>query len=56
MKSSPKKVKLCPACPNKDLNVDNLPTFKFKQKKVETTKQISVISKTKLNKKLKTLF
>lgn len=55
MKAAPKNIKLCPSCPNKDLNVDNLPTFKFK-KKEETTKQISVISKTKLNKKLKTLF
>ena len=56
MKRAPKNVKLCPQCGNKDqIGEIDFPKFQFKEKK-KTTKQISIITKTPLNKKLKTLF
>jgi hypothetical protein len=55
MKTAPKKVKLCPTCKKLDENIDDLPQFVFKKKET-SSKQISIISKKKVNKKLKTLF
>lgn len=57
-KLSPKKVKLCPGCPAKDLTLDITPQFNFVQGKQEQTKKITVIGslKKKTNTKIKSLF
>ena len=57
-KLSPKKVKLCPGCPAKDLTLDTAPQFNFILGKTEPTKKITVIgsSRKKTNTKIKSLF
>lgn len=57
-KLSPKKVKLCPGCPPKDLALELEPQFNFILGKTESTKKITVIGNTKKNKdtKIKSLF
>lgn len=55
---SPKKVRICPGCPNNDLNLDVTPKFKFVNKiPNETTKIVTLLNNTK-NKisKMKSLF
>ena len=57
-KLSPKKVKLCPGCPAKDLSLDITPQFNFVQGKQKKKKKITIIGnlKKKTNTKIKSLF
>lgn len=56
-KLSPKKVKICPGCPTKELNLDITPQFKFINTPETDTKKINIFSTTKQIKgKIKSLF
>ena len=46
-KLSPKKVKICPACPDKELELDITPQFKFSNTVNTDTKKISIYNHTK---------
>ena len=58
MKMSPKKVRICPGCPNNDLNLDTTPKFKFINKIQPETKVITLLNNTKnkISSKVKSLF
>lgn len=58
MKFAPKKVRICPGCPNNDLNLDITPKFKFINK-IQTDNKITTLlssTKTKISSKMKSLF
>lgn len=57
-KLAPKKVKICPGCPAKELSLDITPQFNFVDGKQESTKKITVVdsSRKKTNTKIKSLF
>ena len=46
---APKKVRLCPSCPAKKLELDITPKFNFKQKQQNTSQVITVVGSTKRN-------
>ena len=59
IKLSPKKVKVCPACPPKELELDMTPKFNFVQtNNINNSKKITIIDniKNKTKGKIKTLF
>ena len=57
-KLSPKKVKLCPACPPKGLELDVAPKFNFIVTPENNTKKITILdnTKNKIKTKIKSLF
>lgn len=57
-KISPRRVRICPGCPNNDLNLDTVPKFKFINKIQEESKIITIVGQTKnkISSKIKSLF
>lgn len=56
-KLSPKKVKICPGCPTKELTLDFTPKFKFINTPETDTKKINIFTNVKHNiGKIKSLF
>ncbi len=46
-KMAPRRVKICPGCPSKDLDFDVTPQFNFVPEKKRDTKKITIISDVK---------
>lgn len=46
-KMAPRKVKVCPACPAKDLELDVTPQFQFVANNNRDTKKITIINNIK---------
>ena len=57
-KISPKNVRICPACPKSDLNLDITPQFKFINITQADSKKINIFINTTqhIKNKIKTLF
>lgn len=58
IKMAPKRVRICPGCPNNDLSLDTTPKFKFINKVPETNKVVTILNttKNKMGGKIKSLF
>ena len=58
MKMAPKKVRLCPGCPPKDLELDFTPKFTFKPENKVESKKITIVGniKEKLKSQRNSLF
>lgn len=58
MKIAPKRIRICPGCPNNDLELDITPQFKFVRKTNNDTKKVTILDniKNKMSGKIKSLF
>lgn len=58
MKLAPKRIRICPGCPNNDLELNTIPQFKFVRKTNNDTKTVTILGnmKAKISGKIKGLF